>query len=417
MAKDDSLSENKINQWITTKGLNMFSTLQNKTVTRVYRNLTDFEKLNELNIREGINLSGVGIQRLIYRLKNKSFQFGDNKQSKLCLAILKELCFQIYHDVDYVTRDLSFVLIRRNFKGVKWFVKRELGVATISARRFQDQAVIDLLRKLDKSGIDPEFCDWIRHVDWELSERDTYKHFNVGVERQRNHAYWALSSKLKRARDKYKKHKDPEQLKAVKELEAEMRTMTSKDMMDKTFKRLRMVRYGKDVLYGVIGSKKDACAFGKPVHHGEFVDWCDTQCTTPSSEVTKRMLDGRRGRYTHGSVRFYLTEHQLIRELQDMGYNGFVPGKLAGQSHMTSEALIHKANRQIQYFYSKYQRCTNVSLLQSAWYVIEYSLYMTLCLKYKTSISKLKSKYSKKGTFKIGNAVLKKPQFKVKKAL
>ena len=417
MAKDDSLSENKINQWITTKGLNMFSTLQNKTVTRVYRNLTDFEKLSELNVREQINLSDVGIQRLINRLKNKSFQFGNNQQSKLCIAILKELCFQIYHDVEYVTRDLSFVLIRRNFKGVKWFVKRTLDDELISAKRFQDQAVIDLLRKLDKSGIDSEFCDWIRHVDWELSERDTYKHFNIGVERQRNHAYWTLSSKLKRTRDKYKKQKEPKQLKAIKQLESELQTMTSRDMMDHEFKRLRIIRYGKDVLYGIIGSKDDARTFGKPIHHGEFVDWCDTQCTTPSSEVTKQMADGRRGRYTHGSVRFYLTEHQLIRELKDMGYNGFVPDKLAGQSHMTPEALIYKANRQIQYLYSKYQRCTNVSLLQSAWYVIEYSLYMTLCLKYKTSIAKLKTKYKKNGNLKIGNAVLKKPPFKVKKAL
>lgn len=395
----------------------MFSTLQNKTVTRVYRNLTDFEKLSELNVREQINLSDVGIQRLINRLKNKSFQFGNNQQSKLCLAILKELCFQIYHDVEYVTRDLSFVLIRRNFKGVKWFVKHTLDDKLISAKRFQDQAVIDLLRKLDRSGIDPEFCDWIRHADWELSERDAYKHFNVGVERQRNHAYWTLSSKLKRARDKYKKHKDPKQLKVIKQLEAELKKMTSRDMMDGDFKRLRMIRYGKDVLYGIIGSKDDARTFGKPIHHGEFVDWCDTQCTTPASDVSKKMADGRRGRYTHGSIRFYLTELQLIRELRDMGYNGFVPGKLAGLSHMTPEALIHKANRQIQYLYGKYQRCTNVSLLQSAWYVIEYSLYMTLCLKYKTSISKLKMKYKKNGTFKIGNAVLKKPQFKVKKAL
>lgn len=395
----------------------MFSTLQNKTVTRVYRNLTDFEKLSELNIREQINLSDVGIQRLIYRLKNKSFQFGDNKQSRLCLAIVKELCFQIYHDVEYVTRDLSFVLIRRHFKGVKWFVRETLENTVISAKRFQDQSLIDLLRKLDKSGIDPEFCDWIRYVDWELSKRDAHKHFDKGVERSRNNAYWTLSSKLKRTRDKSNKHKNPEQLKVIKQLEAELRTMTSRDMMDTSFKRLRMIRYGKNVLYGIIGSKEDASAFGKPVHHDEFVSWCGTECTTPSSSAVKQMSDGRRGRYTHGSIRFYLTELQLVHELREMGYNGFTPDKLSGLSHMDPEALIHRANRQIQYLYGKYQRCTNVSLLQSAWYVIEYSLYMTLCLKYKTSISKLKSKYSKKGTFKIGNAVLKKPQFKVKKAL
>lgn len=394
----------------------MFSTLQYKTVTRVYRNITDFEKLNKINMEENVNLTEIGIKRLVTSLKSRQFQFGDNKQSKLVIAILTKLCEQIYKDTPQVSRDHSFVLIRRHFKGTKWFVRRELEEELITPERINDQSLVDLLRKLDKSGMAPEFCDWIRYCDWELNERVKLKRFSMGDERQPNDEYRRLTSTLARRRKGYRKTLNKELLQEIKRLEFQLSKLTSRDMMDANFKRVSMVRVGNQVIYGVIGSKQDASEFGEPTHHNKFVEWLGTQCTTPSSEATKVMKDGRRGRYTHGSVRFYLTEQTLRAELKQLGYNGFEPTCLWSLSHMDAKALIYRANRQIQELYQKYQRCTNVSILQSAWYVIEYSTYMTLSLKYKTSIAKLKSKYSKNGKFRIDGAVLYKPKFKVKKA-
>lgn len=394
----------------------MFSTLQNKTVTRVYRNITDFEKLNKVNIEENINLTEIGIKRLVTSLKSRQFQFGDNKQSKLVIAILTKLCEQIYKDTPQVTRDLSFVLIRRHFKGTKWFVREGLEEELITPRRINDQSLVDLLRKLDKSGMAPEFCDWIRYCDWELNARAKLEQFNTGDERRPNEEYRRLTSMLARRREGYRKTPSKELLREIKQLESQIAKLTSRDMMDVNFKRANMVRVGDQVIYGVIGSKQDASEFGKPIHHNDFVEWLGTQCTTPSSQVTKVMKDGRRGRYTHGSVRFYLTEHALRTELVRLGYNGFTPECMRSLSHMDANALIYRANRHIHELYQKYQRCTNVSILQSAWYVIEYSTYMTLSLKYKTSIAKLKSKYSKNGKFRIDGATLHKPKFKVKKA-
>lgn len=394
----------------------MFSTLQNKTVTRVYRNITDFEKLNKINVEENVNLTEIGIKRLVTSLKSREFQFGDNKQSKLVIAILTKLCEQIYKDTSQVTRDHSFVLIRRHFKGTKWFVRRELEYGLITPLRINDQSLVDLLRKLDKSGMAPEFCDWIRYCDWELNERVKLKQFSTGDERRPNAEYRRLTSTLARRRKRYRKSPNKELLREIKQLESRLSKLTSQDMMDGNFKRANMVRVGNQVIYGVIGSKQDASEFGEPTHHNKFVEWLGTQCTTPSSQSTKVMKDGRRGRYTHGSVRFYLTEHALRAELVRLGYNGFTPECIRSLSHMDANALIYRANRQIQELYQKYHRCTNVSILQSAWYVIEYSTYMTLGLKYKTSIAKLKSKYSKGGKFRIDGATLHKPKFKVKKA-
>lgn len=384
----------------------MFSTLQNKTVTRVYRNITDFEKLNKVNTEENINLTETGIKRLSTRLKSREFQFGDNKQSKLVIAILTKLCEQIYKDTPQVTRDQSFVLIRRHFKGAKWFVRRELDKELITPLRINDQSVVDLLRKLDKSGMAPEFCDWIRHCDWEILERERCSKFNTGVERRPSEEYRRLTSTLARRRNRYRKTPNRDLMREIKRLEAQIAKLTSRDM----------VRVGNQVIYGVIGSKRDAREFGEPIHHNDFVDWLGIKCTTPSSQVTKVMKDGRRGRFAHGSVRFYLTEQTLRAELKQLGYNGFTPECVRLLSHMDANALIYRANRQIQELYQKYQRCTNVSILQSAWYVIEYSTYMTLGLKYKTSVAKLKSKYSKNGKFRIDGATLHKPKFKVKKA-
>ena len=394
----------------------MFSTLQNKTVTRVYRNITDFEKLNKVNIEEDINLTEIGIKRLVTSLKSRQFQFGDNKRSKLVIAILTKLCEQIYQDTPQVTRDQSFVLIRRHFKGTKWFVRRKLDKELIAPSRINDQSVVDLLRKLDKSSMAPEFCDWIRYCDWELNARVKLKRFSIGDERQPNDEYRRLTSTLARRRKGYRKTPNKELLREIKQLESQIAKLTSRDMMDVNFKRANMVRVGNQVIYGVIGSKQDASEFGKPVHHNDFVEWLGTQCTTPSSQSTKVMKDGRRGRFAHGSVRFYLTEQTLRAELVRLGYNGFTPECMRSLSHMDASALIFRANRHIHELYQKYQRCTNVSILQSAGYVIEYSTYMTLSLKYKTSVAKLKSKYSKNGKFRIDGAVLYKPKFKVKKA-
>lgn len=394
----------------------MFSTLQNKTVTRVYRNITDFEKLNKINIEENINLTEIGIKRLVTSLKSRQFQFGDNKQSKLVIAILAKLCEQIYKDTPMVTRDYSFVLIRRHFKGTKWFVRSVLKEELITPERINDQSLVDLLRKLDKSGMAPEFCDWIRYCDWELNERVKLERFSTGDERRPNEEYRRLTSTLARRRKRYRKSPNKDVLREIKQLESQIAKLTSRDMMDENFKRVNMVRVGNQVIYGVIGSKQDASEFGKPVHHNKFVEWLDTMCTTPSSEVTKVMSDGRRGRYTHGSVRFYLTEDTLRAELVRLGYNGFTPECMRSLSHMDANALIYRTNRQIQELYQKYQRCTNVSILQSAWYVIEYSTYMTLSLKYNSSIAKLKSKHNKNGEFQIDGATLHKPKFKVKKA-
>lgn len=394
----------------------MFSTLQNKAVTRVYRNITDFEKLNKINIEENINLTEIGIKRLVTSLKSRQFQFGDNKQSKLVIAILTKLCEQIYKDTLPVTRDQSFVLVRRHFKGTKWFVREGLEEELITPRRINDQSLVDLLRKLDKSGMAPEFCDWIRYCDWELNERIKCKQFNTGDERRPNEEYRRLTSTLARRRKGYRKTPNMELLREIKRLESQITKLTSRDMMDASFKRVSMVRVGNQVIYGVIGSKQDASLFGKPIHHNDFVEWLGTQCTTPSSQSTKVMKDGRRGRFAHGSVRFYLTEQTLRAELKQLGYDGFEPTCLRSLSHLEANALIYRANRQIQDLYQKYHRCTNVSILQSAWYVIEYSTYMTLGLKYKTSIAKLKSKYSKNGKFRIDGATLHKPKFKVKNA-
>lgn len=394
----------------------MFSTLQNKTVTRVYRNITDFEKLNKVNTEENINLTETGIKRLVTSLKSRQFQFGDNKQSQLAISILTKLCEQIYNDTPQVSRDHSFVLIRRHFKSAKWFVRRVLDKELITPKRINDQSLVDLLRKLDKSGMAPEFCDWIRYCDWELNERVKCKQFDVGDERRPNEEYRRLTSTLARRRKGYRNAPNKDLLREIKQLESQIAKLTSRDMMDGSFKRVSMVRVGNQVIYGVIGSKQDASGFGVPTHHNKFVEWLGTQCTTPSSQSTKVMKDGRRGRFAHGSVRFYLTEQTLRAELKQLGYNGFEPTCLRSLSHVDTKALIYRANRQIHELYQKYQRCTNVSILQSAWYVIEYSTYMTLSLKYKTSVAKLKSKYSKNGKFRIDGATLHKPKFKVKKA-
>ena len=49
-------------------------------------------------MEENVNLTEIGIKRLVTSLKSREFQFGDNKQSKLVIAILIKLCEQWFHE-------------------------------------------------------------------------------------------------------------------------------------------------------------------------------------------------------------------------------------------------------------------------------------------------------------------------------
>lgn len=392
----------------------MFLQLQNKKVSRIYRNFYNFEKLEQLNMKYNIGLSEIGIKRFITSMRNKSFVFGDNQGSKLCFAMIDEIMRSVYSDCEIVTRDESFVKIRQSFKSCKWYVREHKEHTIIGLGRVDDQAFIDLLRKLDNSGTQKEFCDWVRYVDYDVHMSERISKFNIGDERKRNDKYWQTASKLRRKRAAYRN--DKATLSEVKLLEDELNKLTSKDMMDPLFKRLRYIRVGTEVLYGIIGSKADAKQFGKPIHHDNFVEWHGTKMSSKSTNAKKVMSDGRRGRYTHGSVRFYIDENILAGDLANLGYTkNYKARARTNLVHCEPEVLIHKAKQEINMLYDKYRRCTNVSLLQSAWYVIEYSLYLTLGMKYNASIAKLKKKYSRNGCFTINNVKLRKPKFKVKK--
>lgn len=394
----------------------MFLQLQNKKVSRIYRNFYNFEKLEQLNNKYNIGLSEIGIKRFITSMRNKSFVFGDNQGSKLCFAMIDEIMESVYNDCEMISRDESFVKIRREFKSCKWYVREHMEHKIINLDRIDDQAFTDLLRKLDKSDTQKDFCDWMRYVDYDLHMKECIAKFNIGDERKRNDKYHQTASKLRRKRAKYRN--DKATLDEVKQLEDGLNKLTSKDMMDSSFKRLRYVRVGTEVLYGIIGSKADANQFGKPIHHDNFVEWLGTKMSSKSTNAKKVMSDGRRGRYAHGSVRFYIDENILARDLANLGYTkNYKARARTNLVHCEPEVLIHKAKQEINMLYAKYRRCTNVSLLQSAWYVIEYSLYLTLGMKYNASIAKLKKKYLRSGCFTINNVKLTKPKFKVKKAL
>jgi hypothetical protein len=63
--------------------------------------------------------------------------------------------------------------------------------------------------------------------------------------------------------------------------------------------------------------------------------------------------------------------------------------------------ILKKYNSEITGIYNYYRIANNVSALQSFKYVMEYSMYRTLCLKYRCSIGKLKRKYCINGKFAI----------------
>lgn len=399
----------------------MFSRFEQKTnITRVYRNIITLENLQKVNNDNSLNITEIGLKRIQTRLQSQTFVFGNNKSSDLVRILIMNFLQAVYSDIPYINRDLSFVYLRRYMKNMKWVTSKtiNLDIKKSLQTRISDQKVYDLVYKMSKVDQYQDDVLWISGLYDDVQFIEFKKSFDSGEQRAYNPEYRRLSSQLKRARDKARTTGDYTK---VKELEQQLRQEPIGLQKDENFKRVVQVRYGTEVLTGWISSKPTENAY----HNSEFIPWLNTVMSIKSSDVIKKYQSKtgvRRGRYTHSSVRFYIeqsTMEDLIRQYKIgvIKSNDYNPIAKSGLIHLTPEGIINWYNKLLENVYNEFSRCSNVSILQSFGYVAEYSMYKTLAAKYKTSISKLKTKYYRHKKFKIGDNVFQKPKFSVKKSL
>lgn len=383
-------------------------------VERLYRNLTQKKTLDYFDEQNHLGLSDQEKMDIIERLKNKTFQFKDDKASHLVYLIVRDLVATIYADQPYVSRDKSFVLIKRYFKSAKWIALKTYDDKPISLERISDPTFIDLLNKLKKHGHHTRFLEWLTYLDDDCKDSRLKQDYDTGDKRQPNPEYRRLASRLQRARERYRNGLcEKSDLVAIKK---QLYQQPIGLPVDPSFKRLVRVRVGKTVIYGLIGPKEDAKRFGKVYHNTKLVPWLGTYISWRSRPVTKK-YGNKRGRYTHGSVRFYIDINDLRSELKQFEVrDSLTPQTITRYIHRPDAVMLTDVNQLLWHLYRRYQRCSNVSLLSSVKYVLEYSFYNTMARKYDTSIAKYKTKHYRNGQLTVDGVPLVSIAFKVYKA-
>jgi group II intron reverse transcriptase/maturase len=170
--------------------------------------------------------------------------------------------------------------IQETWTGTTWFIEGDIAdcfgslgheiMLRILAEKISDQRFLRLIRHMLKAGyledwqyhdtlsgcpqggvVSPILSNIYLHKLDEFVERELIPRYTRGSKRRSNREYQRTFQKLETARS----HGDRA---AARELEKELRTMPSRDLMDPGYRRLKYIRYADDHILGFIGPKAEA---------------------------------------------------------------------------------------------------------------------------------------------------------------
>lgn len=355
--------------------------------------------------------------------------------------------------------------IQGTFTGVKWFVEGDIKgyfdnidhhiLVNILRERIKDEAFIELIWKFLKSGYMENwkynttysgvaqgsgFSPILANLYLDKFDKfiEKYKtNFDKGAERRFNTEYGKYQGRYQRFNEKCKKNWDTmtelEKQKALEEQEKlrnNMLSISSKDPMDKNYRRIQYTRYCDDFLIGIIGSKEDAIKVKQDIK--EFLlnelklelsdektlitsgkdkaKFLSYEITITQDTKTKRTSRGK-CRVLNSRVRLYLPQEKWINKLKE--YNMLKIVNTKGQKEkwkplergelafLKPNEIVMKYNEQIRGLYNYYKLASNVSVLNKYYYIAEYSMYKTFTLKYRITMTKAKLKFTKNGILSV----------------
>jgi len=359
----------------------------------------------------------------------------------------------------------ALLQIQYNFTGVKWFIEGDIKayfdtidhhiLVAILRRRIRDEAFLELIWKFLRAGY---LEDWQYNATYSgvaqgsgfspilaniyLNEFDRFMEgytaeFNRGSERKLSAAYARLQGRHQRCNEKLRKIWDTlsdEQrqsgLQELKQIRHERLSVSSKDPMDKTYRRLQYTRYADDFLIGVIGSHADAEQVKADIRqflrdslklelsdektlitHGHdrarFLGYditvSDDNSATKTVRGTIRVFNGR--------VKLFVPKDKWAGKLLQYGVLKIInrPGQKEQWKPLQCDAfmflspneMVMRYNERIRGMYNYYRIAHNASVLNKFFYVMQYSLYKTIAGKYSITMTKAKLRYTKDGVFSV----------------
>lgn len=353
--------------------------------------------------------------------------------------------------------------IQKTFTGVKWFVEGDIKgffdninhntLLSILNERIADECFLRLIRKFLNAGYieDWKFINTYSGTpqggiispilaNIYLDKFDKYmneyaKRFNKGEQRVRNNAYFRLNTQAVLTRKKLKAEMDDAKRQEIAEkakaLQDELRKTSCSLEIDDTYRRIKYVRYADDFLIGVIGSKADCEKIKQDItefmqtrlnlelsaektlitNAKEIAKFLGFDITVRTSSAMKRNKKGvlqrdfnRRIelRLPMETVKKKLKDYDVIQFVQEKGHEVWKPKSRPKLVNKRPEEILAQFNWEIRGFYNYYSIANNVSATCSQFgYIMEYSFYLTLAHKLRSSIAKLKGKYYKDKNFTI----------------
>lgn len=348
----------------------------------------------------------------------------------------------------------ALMQVQNRFTGAKWFIEGDIKgffdniqhnvLIEVLRKRISDERFLRLIRKFLNAGY---IEDWTFHKTFSgtpqgglispilaniyLDQLDKYieqyiANFDTGKRRTSNPAYFKLKNErctLIRRINKGK-HEELKQirLQRIKEIEANIRLVSSADEMDNGYKRLKYVRYADDFIIGVIGSRKD-CEKIK----GDIKTFLSEKLDlTLSDEKTLITHAQRPARFLGYDVHVRKSNHvkrnklghirraynskvvlrmpiEVVRKklfdyeaLKLIRHNGKEKWKPKGRIKLLNNddlEILNAYNAEVRGFANYYSIANNSAALHSFRYIMEYRMYKTFGRKYRANIGRITKKY------------------------
>jgi len=357
----------------------------------------------------------------------------------------------------------ALIHIQRQFTGTRWFIEGDIKgffdninhniLIDILKERISDDRFLRLIRKFLNAGYIEEWKFKRTYsgtpqggiispilANIYLDKFDKYmkeyvSKFDKGEMRRRNAAYFRLNTQAVNLRKELKSETDPrviaELAEKVKNLQLELRNTPCSHEVDENYRRLKYVRYADDFLIGVIGSKADCEKVKAEIaqymndslklelsadktlitHAQKAAKFLGYEISVRKSSAMKRNRKGVLQRDFNGRVMLLLPMETVKKKLKDYDainfeqVNGSEVWKPKSRSCLTAKKphdILAQYNWEICGFYNYYRIANNVSATCSKFgYIMEYSLYMTLAQKLRSSVCKIMKRYYKDRQFVI----------------
>ena len=239
--------------------------------------------------------------------------------------------------------------------------------------------------------------------------------------RRRNRANWSSWNEQQRK----------EALRLQKDAINHMHSLPSKRANNEDYKSIVYCRYADDFIIGVIGSFEDATEI-KEKFRVFLEDTLHLEMSTEKTKITHNsdkarflgydittarnsalMYDSKHQlRKTHtGRIKLYapkdkwqakLIEYGALRIRYDENGKEIWDSHHRGNMvHMTDVEIVSKVNAEIRGMYNYYSIADNATVIKNFAFILEYSMYKTLGLKYHKSVCKIQRKYRKNGIFMV----------------